>query len=297
MVREGATIRGRYFHEAKSNDFVLTGSVSDGRVQLNARTVQGEQSGRFEGTISSGDVLEGTWQDARSSQRLPFRFEPRAPEWRAGAPLPIAQKRIRIVRKARNAPADATAKTCIDDVTYPEVVGALPSPAEESLNARLRLKSLPLEPDCDTGYEYTVTYTTAANERGVLSFVYDIAYCCGAHPSYSKAFVNLTIPGRDELRLQALLRPGTRAQLSALLAPQVATTTQAVAGADAAKILAQLTESPAEFSIEPTGIRFSPFNSQPHAVQSAFQAGYFVPFTQLRDLVRNPGPLSALLDR
>ena len=294
---ENERARGRYFYEATGGDLTLDGSFERGALELTEQTLDGRASGRFRAMLQPDGSVTGSWEAVSGKRRLPLELRPVMPAWESGAPLPVMKKHARLVRSARARHPLPDIKQCIDDFSYPEVVGAFDAATEDKLNTRLLPKSIPIEADCDTGYEYEVTHTVHLNRSGILSVSYDHAYCCGAHPSYTKSFVNLLLPSNNELELAGLLQPDAVPKLQRLLTPAVTATAKEVESPDTSEVMNALTRSPADFVVEDSGLRLSAFNSQPHAIQAAYQAGYLVSYAELRPLLVRPGPLDALLTK
>jgi hypothetical protein len=196
--------------------------------------------------------------------------------------LPLVKRTKKLVRHANVAHPSGIVKGCTDDVSYPEIAGALDAGLRAKLNRKLWPIPFPIDPVCDSPYEFELSYHVRINTSGLLSVVYDTASCCGAHPSFGKTFVNLAVPEGDELKLGRLLVPSAAARLGVLLRPLVKQRfLEGDFEPDIDEILDQLTRDPAEFSISPQGLEFSAFNSQAHVVKALYEKPFVVPFEKL----------------
>jgi hypothetical protein len=181
--------------------------------------------------------------------------------------------------------------SCSVDAEYPAVKG-LGGALEARINALLAAKQPVLEPDCDFATSYEIRYKVAVNEAGYLSVVFDHNFCCGAHPSYSKHFVNVDAREGKALTFATLFRKDAGKAVSALLLQPMR---QALVNdpEPSAEWLAELSQDPRDFWLERGGLRFSLFNAAPHALQAAFEDGFFLSCRQLQQLARRPGPFDA----
>lgn len=296
LDRAAQVVRGRYFYESKGIDIDIEGTVSpDGAVALDEAAAPSKKSGHFAGTIDDQGNFTGTWTDGKGRRTLPFRLSFSPPAWTAGSPVPLYKKRVHLAKKAKMKDPSGLLKTCTLDAEYPEIDGALDPLLEMKLNGALRPKSTVLELVCDAPETNDVKYNVSLNQSGVVSVVFETEWCCGAHPSYGREFVNLSVGTGERLTLARLLSPDARPKLVGFLLPAVQATAHEIELDKTTEVLKQLTEKPAEFSIEPGGLRFSAYNSQPHVIQAAFADGFFLPFSRIASLLRDPGPLDGLL--
>jgi hypothetical protein len=295
LTRAADQLSGRYFYERKGIDLELRGSLTSAGLSLDEVGMGAKKSGHLAGAIDDAGNIDGTWTDARGKHPLPFHLAYAPPAWTPSRPLRLYKKRAHFSQRPKIKEPDALLKACTLDAEYPEIDGSLEPAAEAKANASLRPKSATPDATCETAEENDVKYEVSLNQSGVLSVVFDTSWCCGAHPSYSRQFVNLAVETGSSITLSRLLAPGARAKLVGFLLPLVQRTAHEIELDQTTELLKQLTEDPAEFSVERGGLRFSAFNSQPHVIQSAFAEGYFLPFARLAPLLREPSPLAALL--
>jgi hypothetical protein len=196
-------------------------------------------------------------------------------------------------KPAKQASPGLDALSCSLDAEYPAVKG-LPGAVEARINALLRPNGPLLESDCDVATSYEIRYQIALNEVGYLSVVFDGDWCCGAHPEFSKRFVNLRIRDGQVLTLAELFRPRAAQALSLRLLPFARQALVDDNPMPPDEWLAELTRDPSDFSLERGGLRFSLFNAAPHVVKAAFNDGFFLSCQELETLARHPGPLDAL---
>jgi hypothetical protein len=304
LKRQGGALTGQYFYEKKGVDLDLSGVLADdGHLVMDERvapvtTAQkpAKVTGHFDGAFDAGGALTGTWTDEARQHPLPFRLERSAPAWASGTPVTLYKKRVHLVRKPEQPETSPILKECSFDASYPEVDGVFDPEVEAKINAKLHIKLAIPDPRCETAESNELSYAVSLNRAGVLSVVFDNNWCCGAHPAYSREFVNLTVPDGEIITLAGVLTPNARPKLGSLLRPLIAKLGDNDAPVDADKeLIEQLTLKPADFSIEDKGLRLSAFNSQPHVIQSLFAAGFFIPFTKLAGLLKTPGPLDTLV--
>jgi hypothetical protein len=180
------------------------------------------------------------------------------------------------------------ARSCEVDAEYPAVKG-LGGAVEARINALLAPKRPLLEPECDVATSYEIRYRVALNDPGYLSVVFDHNWCCGAHPSYSKRFVNVNTRDGKPLTFATLFKPGAAKAVSTRLLPL---TRQALVDDPnpSEEWLAELSRDPSQFWLERGGLRISLFNTAPHAVQAAFEDGFFFSCHELSEFALRPGP-------
>jgi hypothetical protein len=303
LRRQGALLSGRYFYEKKGVDLDLSGSLTDdGHVALEERLAPvttskktGKPTGTFEGVFDKSGALTGTWTDEARQHPLPFRLEPSTPSWAPGSPVTLYKKIVHLVRKPERPGISPIYKECSFDAAFPEVDGVFEPEVEAKINAKLHIKLAIPAPRCDIADSNELSYAVALNRAGVLSVVFDFNWCCGAHPSYSREFVNLTIPHGEEISLAGLLAPHAKPKLASFLRPLIAKLGDDDAPVETDnELLEQLTQTPADFSIEEKGLRLSAFNSQPYVIQSLFAEGFLLPYSKLSGLLKVPGPLDPL---
>jgi hypothetical protein len=297
LRRQGSTLAGRYFYEKKGVDLDLSGALADnGHVALDEHTVPKKRTGQFEGAFEKDGTLAGTWKDEGGQHPLPFRLQPIAPAWTAGSPVTLHKKRAHLVRKPERPDTSPILKECSFDAAYPEVDGVLDPVVEAKINAKLHIKLAVPDARCESAESDELSYDVSFNRTGILSVVFDNNWCCGAHPSFSREFVNLTIPDGNEITLAGLFAPDARPKLAGLLRPLIAKLGNGEPfPGDDKELLDQLLKKPANFSIEDKGLRLSAFNSQPHVIQSMFAEGFLLPYPKLAALLKIPGPLDPLI--
>ena len=226
------------------------------------------------------------------------RAAPASADIPPGDSLRLVKKTKKLVRKAKSKHPSGIVDGCTDDVSYPEILGSFDATQGAKLEKKLFPIPVPIDPVCDIPYEFEVGYDVRVNQSGVLSVVYDTASCCGAHPSFAKKFVNLSVPKGDALTLKGLLQPTALPRLRELLRPLLKKRFEGGDfEADIDEVLDQLTLAPADFSISPRALELSVFNSQPHVVQALYQDPFVVSFEKLSGSFRTPGPLDPLLGK
>jgi len=246
--------------------------------------------------IGASDAVTGTWKDENGQHPLPFRLQAIAPAWTAGSAVTLYKKRVHLVRKPEQPDTSPLMKECSFDSAYPELDGVFDAPVEAKLNAALHINLATPEPRCETAESNELTYSVSLNRAGILSVLFENAFCCGAYPSYAREFVNLTIPDGNAITLGNLFAPKARPKLTALLRPMIAKLGgDAELGPDDSELLDQLIKKPADFTIEEKGLRLSAFNSQPHVIQSMFAEGFLLVYPKIAGLLKVPGPLDPLL--
>lgn len=282
--RRGDALEGKYFYESKRRDIALDGTVStDGRLVLEERDAKRRKTGTLEGTFDADGTIVGTWSDA--AHRLPFRWVPIIPGVLGAGPLPLYEKEVHVTQRPKTPVSDeGVLKACEFDAYYPELNGALEPALEAKVNALLRPMDAEQEP-CDVPSTFKQTYKVSFNRGGILSVVFDQYSCCGAHPVFSKDFVNVAVRTGERIPLVRLVRPTSRPELFVRLRPIVRKELGDEFEDDIGKVAEQMTNDDADFSIEEKGLRFSAFNRQPHVIQGAFQKGFFVEYTKLRGIL------------
>lgn len=211
-----------------------------------------------------------------------------APSARPAGALTLETRHLRASRPAKQSSPGVDAQSCSVDAEYPAVKG-LGGAVEAGINALLAPKQPLLESECDFATSYEIRYRVALNEAGYLSVVFDHNWCCGAHPSYSKHFVNVNARDGRALTFATLFRAGAAKAVSARLLP-LARRALVDDPAPSEEWLAELSHDPSEFWLERGGLRFSLFNRAPHVVQAAFEDGFFFSCHQLAEFARRPGP-------
>jgi hypothetical protein len=214
------------------------------------------------------------------------------PLQRASGGLVLETRRLRESKPALREAPGVEAKSCSLDAEYP-VVKHPDRDLAKRIDAALYPREAKLEPECDFATRYEVRYRVVLNERGFLSVVFDANWCCGAHPSYAKRFVNLRSADAEVLTLQNLFQPGAVKKLAQRLKPELRRALPAD-GTDWDAWIAENAGDLRDFSLEPGGLRFSSFNLAPHALQSALEAGFRLECSELAELGLAPGALDGL---
>jgi hypothetical protein len=302
LRRRGAELEGSYFYEKNGIDLALRGRADGSARWLLEERANGIVTGAFSAHVEPGGVLAGEWTPAKGGASRPFVLTRVARDATPEAPLAIFAKHVRARKKAKTPGIGGTQNDCIVDATFAEVVGAPSQAVDDVINAALRPKDLALA-ECDMGSTFETHYRVVFNDKGLLSVINDEAFCCGAHPSYGRAFVNVATHDGARLTLGKLLLPAAKPRLAALLRAPVKLR-EAKTGADAEGIASstvehveQLTRPDADFSIEPGGLSLSLYNVAPHAVQALFDEGFLLRWSQLQPLLVRPGPLDPLAPR
>jgi hypothetical protein len=210
------------------------------------------------------------------------------PASRSASALTLETRHARDSKPAKQSSPGVDARSCSVDAEYPAVKG-LGGPIEARINALLAPKRPLLEPDCDVATSYEIRYRIALNDAGYLSVVFDHNWCCGAHPSYSKRFVNVNTRDGKPLTFAMLFKPGAAKAVSTQLLRQ-ARQVLVDEPAPSEQWLAELSQDPSQFWLERGGLRISLFNAAPHAVQAAFEDGFFFSCQELAQFALRPGP-------
>jgi hypothetical protein len=300
LRRRGAELEGSYFYEKNGVDLALRGRADGPARWLLEERANGIVTGSFSAHLEPGGVLAGEWTPAKGGASRPFMLTRVTRYATPPKPLAIFAKHVRARKKAKAPGIGGTQNDCTVDATFAEVVGAPSQAVDDVINAALRPNDLALA-ECDMGSTFETHYRVVFNDKGLLSVINDEAFCCGAHPSYGRAFVNVTTNDGARLTLGKLLVPAAKPRLAALLRAPVKLR-ESQTGADAEAVASstvehvdELTGPDAEFSIEPGGLSLSLFNVAPHAVQTLFDEGFLLRWSQLQSLLVRPGPLDALV--
>jgi hypothetical protein len=208
-----------------------------------------------------------------------------------GDAILLEKVQLRDSRPAKQASPGKEELTCAIDAEYPKVRGLGPA-LSARIDEQLKPKEAVLEASCEMATTYEVRYRVALNDGELLSVVFDGNWCCGAHPVYSKRFVNVRVRDGQALTLTSSFRAGASSELSARLLPLVRS---ALADDPDASVewMADLLGNPPDFSLEPSGVRFSLFNRAAHAFQAPFEPGFLLSCRSLKRLLRGSGSLEA----
>lgn len=301
LHRSGVSLEGTYFYEKHGVDLALRGSVLPTGEWTLDEEVGGKPTGHFQGRANADGSVAGEWSavGGKAGTPRPFVLRPASRESPLGA-VPLFTKHVRARKKAKTPGMGGMQTECTLDLTYLEVVGAPTDAAERAINRALRPEHDTLD-ECDVGDTFESSPRVAFNDQGILSVVYGEAFCCGAYPSYSSRFVNLTTIDGATLTLGGLVRPGAQKKLQSLVRGAVKKrfSTDPAWGAtsndELEDAVTALTDAKADFSIEPKGLSLSLFNHEPHVIQALFADGFVVPYAALKDVLARPGPLDPLL--
>ena len=213
---------------------------------------------------------------------------------RPASALTLTTKRLQLSKPAQREQPGVADRSCSIDAEYPVVRGA-GADLTRRLDAALEPQAK-LEPECDFATSQEIRYTVALNDGEYLSVIYDSNWCCGAHPSYTKRFVNLRVADATLVTLDDAFR----ANAAQALAQRLTQLAQKTLPSDlelTAESLATYAENPQNFSLEAGGVRFSLFNETPHAIQSAFEEGFLLRCEELRPLLKESGSLAGFCQR
>jgi hypothetical protein len=233
---------------------------------------------------------QSTEQPAATPTPTPTSTPSALPAARSAGALTFETRHVRDSRPAKQPSPGVDARSCSVDAEYPAIRG-LGGAVEARINALLAPKRPLLQPDCEVATSYEIRYHVVLNEAGYLSVVFDHNFCCGAHPAYSKHFVNVNTGDGKSLTFATLFRAGAAKAVSAQLVPQVR---QALVDDPnpSEEWLAELSQDPSQFWLERGGLRISLFNAAPHAIQAAFEDGFFFSCQKLAEFARRPGPFA-----
>lgn len=71
----GNEIIGSYFYEGVRIEIQLKGTVDGQKITLNEYDSNGKNTGVFEGSATTVDIIEGTWSDPEGKMKYPFRLD------------------------------------------------------------------------------------------------------------------------------------------------------------------------------------------------------------------------------
>jgi hypothetical protein len=206
-----------------------------------------------------------------------------------GDALALEKRHIRRSRPARQPQPGIDQQTCAIDAEHPVVTSGLDAKTRERINEQLRPKEAVLEAECDFATSYEVRYHVVLNERGLLSVVFDGNWCCGAHPTYSKRFVNLRVRNGRAFTLPELFPARALPEIRSRLRAQVRKQLEAAGDTDVSdEWIEELVQQLRDFSFERGGVRFSLFDFAPHVIKALFESGFFFSCKELESLGLNP---------
>ncbi|MGK3998261.1 hypothetical protein [Sorangium sp. So ce1024] len=180
LVRDGGSLRGRYFYAHVGVDIPLTGSVTDaGEIALTEGD-PARPTGRFAGACRTDGRIVGTWTSPKGTS-LPFDL---APVGARDALLVATKKRARRFPPRPNPEPPAflmgffePGEACSEELAWPEVFGAATPGAEAALNRALESSAWVFEQGhdaylraCKVGERVAASraFEVALNERGFL---------------------------------------------------------------------------------------------------------------------------------
>lgn len=279
----GQKVVGYYVHEGKDKPLRLEGTLSE--AELNLKEFAGtRQTGVFKGGYTE-EGLSGDWY---------------IPSGKRGGSFAITEQDVRF-SQAKLATVRVEDKAASINVLYPQFTGEQ-GPGWQSLNAQLRKEATDLlsnfkqpgKPSADGYLEFDYRLWLGTNRFISLTTTAGFYSPGAAHPSSYVGSYNFDPQTGKTIPLSSLFKPGSRYLQRLLEQGKRSLDAQFEVGGKSPEerneILSDLSTEYLEWAVTPKGIRL--YFSVPHVLGDFLEA--HVDFSDLKDILRGDGPLSAI---